>query len=121
VSKYHLDFPPSSHLRSWFYITKLTLILQIYLLYRPAQAAFVAVIKAIAEFEPVTVCCNPSQVTTAKTALLPHPNIKLIELPQDDAWFRDTGPTVRYKYILLFVYIEIQFTLQLLWINFKRK
>ena len=61
---------------------------------RPAQAAFAAVIKAIAEFEPVTVCCNSSQITAATSALLPHPNIEIIELPQDDAWLRDTGPTV---------------------------
>lgn len=60
---------------------------------KPAQAAFAAVIKAIAEFEPVMVCCNPLQMTAAETALLPHDNIEVIELSQDDAWFRDTGPT----------------------------
>lgn len=55
-------------------------------------------IKAIAEFEPVTVCCNPSQIAAAKTALLPHATIDVIELLQDDAWFRDTGPTVSLFY-----------------------
>lgn len=50
-------------------------------------------IKAIAQFEPVTVCCNPSQLEVASAALLPHPNVKVTELPQDDAWFRDSGPT----------------------------
>lgn len=40
------------------------------------------------------VCCNPLQMTAAETALLPHDNIEVIELSQDDAWFRDTGPTV---------------------------
>lgn len=62
-------------------------------MYRPAQAAFATVVKAIAQFEPVTVCCNPSQLAVASAALLPSPNVKVIELPHDDAWFRDTGPT----------------------------
>ena len=61
--------------------------------YRPAQKAFVDVATAIAQFETVTVCANTLQVEAALAAL--PDEIGVIALPQDDAWFRDTGPTVR--------------------------
>lgn len=48
---------------------------------------------AIAEFEPVTVCTNPGQAEAARAAL--PEGVRVVEVPQDDAWFRDTGPTVR--------------------------
>ena len=59
---------------------------------KPAQSAFTAVAKAIAEFEPVTVCASAEQYENA-SARLQHPNIRVIELSTDDAWVRDTGPT----------------------------
>lgn len=64
---------------------------------QPAQAAFALVVRAIAQFEQVTVCCNPSQLSIAQSTLLPHSNIRVIELPHDDAWFRDIGPTFVVK------------------------
>ena len=48
---------------------------------------------AIAEFEPVTVCASPAQAEAARAAL--PEGVRVLEVPQDDAWFRDTGPTVR--------------------------
>lgn len=59
---------------------------------KPAQIAYARVAKAIAEFEPVTVCASARQLDNAR-AMLQHPNIRVIELPQDDAWMRDSGPT----------------------------
>jgi len=59
---------------------------------KPAQAAFTAVAKAIADFEPVTVCVSAGQYDNAR-ARLDHSNIRLVEITTDDAWVRDTGPT----------------------------
>ena len=59
---------------------------------KPAQAAFAAVAKAIAEFEPVTVCVSAAQYENAR-ARLDAANIRLVEISTDDAWVRDTGPT----------------------------
>jgi agmatine deiminase len=59
---------------------------------KPAQSAFSAVAKAIAEFEPVTLCVSAGQYENAR-ARLDHANIRLVEISTDDAWVRDTGPT----------------------------
>lgn len=58
----------------------------------PAQAAFAAVAKAIARFEPVSVCVTAGQFHAARAAL-DDPRIRLVEMSSDDAWVRDTGPT----------------------------
>ena len=59
---------------------------------KPAQAAHVAVAKAIARFEPVTVCVSAGQYENAR-ARLDVPNIRVVEMSSDDAWVRDSGPT----------------------------
>ena len=59
---------------------------------KPAQAAHVAVAKAIARFEPVTVGVSAGQYENA-SAQLDMPNIRVVEISNDDAWVRDTGPT----------------------------
>ena len=56
-----------------------------------ARAAYVAVAQAIAEFEPVTMVCNPSDV--AEASLAAGAGIEILSLPIDDSWMRDTGPT----------------------------
>lgn len=58
---------------------------------RPAQRAYAEVAMAISQFEPVTVCANPGQLETARHAL--PGDVAVACIPQDDAWFRDTGPT----------------------------
>ena len=58
---------------------------------KPAQETFKNVAAAISEFEPVTVCVNPSQYQNAR-ARLPE-NIRVVEMMSDDAWARDCGPT----------------------------
>jgi agmatine deiminase len=59
---------------------------------KPAQAAFSAVARAIAAFEPVTVCVSAGQYENAR-ARLAEDNIRIVEMTTDDAWVRDTGPT----------------------------
>jgi agmatine deiminase len=59
---------------------------------KPAQAAFTAVAKAIARFEPVTVGVSAEQYENAR-AQLDADNIRVVEISSDDAWVRDSGPT----------------------------
>ncbi len=58
---------------------------------KPAQATFVEVATAIAEFEPVTVAVSPSQFSNARQLLPDY--IRVVEMDNDDAWIRDCGPT----------------------------
>ena len=58
---------------------------------KPAQAAFSAVAEAIARFEPVSVCVSAAQFENARARL--SDAIRVIEISNDDAWVRDTGPT----------------------------
>ncbi|MBZ5875408.1 MULTISPECIES: agmatine deiminase [Chromohalobacter] len=58
---------------------------------KPAQAAFVAVARAIAESETVFVGVNDDQYENARNQLPSH--IRVIELSSNDAWMRDVGPT----------------------------
>jgi agmatine deiminase len=60
---------------------------------KPAQQAFAALATAIAEFEPVVVTANATQLARARAMLPAHPNIDIKALPQDDVWFRDTTPS----------------------------
>jgi agmatine deiminase len=58
---------------------------------RPAQHAFAAVAAAIHESDPVTMAVSPQQLERARS-LLPA-GARVVELPTDDAWMRDIGPT----------------------------
>ncbi|MCL4120508.1 UNVERIFIED_CONTAM: hypothetical protein GTU68_039029 [Idotea baltica] len=58
----------------------------------PAQKAFASVAKAIAQFEPVTIGAS-EQTYISACSQFNDPNIRVIELSNDDAWARDTGPT----------------------------
>lgn len=58
----------------------------------PGQAAFAAVAKAIARFEPVTVGVPPGKEEPARV-LLDGAGVSIVVIEQDDAWIRDTGPT----------------------------
>ncbi len=57
----------------------------------PAQQAFAAVAAAIAESEPVTVAASRAQLERARELLAP--SVRVLEIPSDDAWMRDIGPT----------------------------
>jgi agmatine deiminase len=54
-------------------------------------AAWTAVAHAIAEFEPVTMVVDPSEVTRARRML--GDGVEIIEAPIDEFWMRDMGPT----------------------------
>jgi agmatine deiminase len=58
---------------------------------KPAQKAFAAVATAIAQFEPLTMCVNHDQFSNARQML--PPNIRVVEISNNDAWMRDCGPT----------------------------
>ncbi|WP_370452244.1 agmatine/peptidylarginine deiminase [Cohnella sp. AR92] len=55
-------------------------------------AGYAQIVKAIAEFEPVSVLVNAADEALAKSHL-DSPNIDLILIPHSDAWLRDNGPT----------------------------
>ncbi|AHC23655.2 MULTISPECIES: agmatine deiminase family protein [Mycobacteriaceae] len=56
-----------------------------------ARSTWAAVAHAIAEFEPVTMLVDPDEVDVAKRYL--SQDIQTVEVPLDDAWMRDIGPT----------------------------
>ena len=56
-----------------------------------AQKAFLQFARAIAEFEPVTICVNDDQYDVARIAAGDFAQI--VEVSNDDFWIRDTGPT----------------------------
>jgi agmatine deiminase len=58
---------------------------------KPAQGAFSTVARAIASFEPVTVCASAATYSIAR-AMLPS-QIRVLELSSNDAWMRDVGAT----------------------------
>jgi agmatine deiminase len=58
---------------------------------KPAQAQYAQVARAIAQFEPVTVCVSAGQYKNARTRL--PEDVRVIEMSNDDAWIRDCGPT----------------------------
>lgn len=55
------------------------------------EAEYAAVAQAIRQFEPVRVIANPTSASRARNRL--GADIEVVELPLDDAWFRDAGPT----------------------------
>jgi agmatine deiminase len=58
---------------------------------KQAKRAYSEVIGAISQFEPVFVLSDPSTTREARQAVAKE--IPIIELPLDDAWIRDNGPT----------------------------
>jgi agmatine deiminase len=59
---------------------------------KPAQATFAAVAAAIAQSESVTVGVSAAQFQNAR-ARLPAA-VRVVEVSANDAWVRDTGPTI---------------------------
>lgn len=58
---------------------------------KPAQKAYANVAKAIAQFEPMNVVVSREQYANCRNAL--PPEIRVIEMSNNDAWIRDCGPT----------------------------
>jgi len=57
----------------------------------PAQRAIADIAKAISEFEPVTVVASNPVGWKAARMRLP-PSIRVIQVPNNDCWLRDSGP-----------------------------
>jgi agmatine deiminase len=53
---------------------------------------YAEIIKAMAEFEPVTVVVNPDELKTVEQ-LVGGPRVSLLPIAHNDAWLRDNGPT----------------------------
>lgn len=60
--------------------------------YRSVSEGYAEIIKAIAEFEPVTVIVNPEELEAVE-ALGLGANVTLLPVRHNDAWLRDNGPT----------------------------
>ncbi|MCR4831739.1 MAG: agmatine deiminase [Pseudobutyrivibrio sp.] len=58
----------------------------------PAQEAYKEVAFAISEFTPVTMLANFKEYEHARKML--EPKVRVVEMPSNDAWCRDSGPTV---------------------------
>jgi len=58
---------------------------------KPAQEAFVEVATAIAEAEPVTMAVSARQYDNCRSSL--PPQVRVVEMSNDDSWMRDIGPT----------------------------
>jgi agmatine deiminase len=58
---------------------------------KQAKRAYSEVINAISNYEPVLVLSDPSTMSEARQAVAKETPV--IELPLDDAWIRDNGPT----------------------------
>ena len=58
---------------------------------KPAQEAFGEVARAISQFEPVTIGVNQTQYGNARSMIPAH--IQVVEIPNNDSWMRDCGPT----------------------------
>ena len=58
---------------------------------KPAQEAYANVARAISQFEPVTMIASAAQYAHARNVL--PPEIRVVEMANDDAWCRDCGPT----------------------------
>ena len=58
---------------------------------KPAQRAYADVARAIAMFEPVTMCVSAAQYAHARSVL--PPSVRVVEMSSNDAWMRDCGPT----------------------------
>lgn len=57
----------------------------------PAQRAFARVANTIAEHQPVSMTASGPQLARARSLL--SAAVRLLEIPSDDAWMRDIGPT----------------------------
>ena len=66
--------------------------------YEMVCRGYAAVIQAILAFEPVTVIANPGDKSLIKKLCkMGEKPLEIVEVPHNDAWCRDNGPTFVYK------------------------
>jgi agmatine deiminase len=56
-----------------------------------ARDDYARVAQAIARYEPLTMVAEPDQVANAQSRC--GPSVRVLPLPMDDSWLRDSGPT----------------------------
>ncbi|WP_407272749.1 agmatine deiminase family protein [Radiobacillus sp. PE A8.2] len=61
--------------------------------YETVSKGYAEIIRAIAEFEPVTVIVNLSELEAIRNRF-DEENIEFLPFEHNDAWFRDNGPTM---------------------------
>ncbi|MFA9556300.1 agmatine deiminase family protein [Evansella sp. AB-rgal1] len=61
--------------------------------HKTVSEGYVELVKAIAEFEPVTVIVNEEEKEAVENLFSDQSNIEFLSIPHNDAWFRDNGPT----------------------------
>jgi agmatine deiminase len=60
--------------------------------YTAVSEGYAQIVKAIAEFEPVTIVVNPTDLARVKR-YFNEANIEFLPIEHNDAWLRDNGPT----------------------------
>ncbi|WP_332692252.1 agmatine deiminase family protein [Halalkalibacter lacteus] len=60
--------------------------------YEKVFDGYVELVRAIAEFEPVTIITNPNDIDKL-TELFADKQVEFLEIEHNDAWLRDNGPT----------------------------
>jgi agmatine deiminase len=58
--------------------------------FEPAKDDYATVARAIAEFEPLTMICEPGKADEVRNRC--GSAVDILELPIDDSWIRDSGP-----------------------------
>ncbi|WP_438444995.1 agmatine deiminase family protein [Gorillibacterium sp. sgz5001074] len=61
--------------------------------YESVCGGYAATIRAIAEFEPVTVVVNPEDLEKVREVFAGEARIECLPIEHNDAWLRDNGPT----------------------------
>ena len=63
----------------------------------PARGAYANVAKAISQFEPLYMVANPGEAAAnARKVFEDAPNVNVVEVPINDGWTRDWGPSVSH-------------------------
>ena len=61
----------------------------------PARQAYANVARAISQFEPLFMVANPGEAAAnAREAFKNDGNVNVVEIPINDGWTRDWGPSV---------------------------
>ena len=61
----------------------------------PARQAYANVARAISQFEPLFMIANPGEAAAnAREAFQKDGNVNVVEIPINDGWTRDWGPSV---------------------------
>lgn len=64
---------------------------------KPAQKQYADVAKAISQFEPVVMMANPESAAEARSYFEDTPEVTVVEVPINDGWARDWGPSCVVK------------------------